>query len=88
MPYKGDPSGRDTLRKVVRGYLVRCHRIISQDYPEIARMSPANAADFLLHLQDTGRVKIELYNQTDVIIGCRIIEITKDGEQVTTRRDS
>lgn len=70
---EGKPN-REVLRAVVRGYLIRCHRNISRDYPEVAGMSPTNAADFLLHLQDTGRIRIELFNETDVLIGCRIVE--------------
>ncbi len=79
MEWKEPKPGRDALRAVVRKYLVRCHRNISRDYPEVARMSPKDAADFLLHLQDTGRIKIELYNETDVMIGCRIIETKPEG---------
>lgn len=74
MENKEDKPGLDATRAVVRGYLVRCHRAISRDYPEVVGMAPDNAADFLLHLQDTGRIRIELYNETPVIIGCRIID--------------
>ena len=69
MESKEVKPGRDALRAVIRGHLVRCHRTINQDHPEVARMSPRNAADFLLHLQDTGRIKIELYNETAVTSG-------------------
>ena len=38
-------------------------------------MDPVNAADYLLHLKDTARVQIELYNKTPTLIGCRITEL-------------
>jgi hypothetical protein len=62
-------------RELLRDYLIRCHRSIAKDFPEVATMDPVNASDYLLHLKDTGRVQIELYNKTPTLIGCRITEI-------------
>ena len=56
------------------------HRIISEDYPEIANMSAEGSADYLLHLQDTGRIDIQLYNKSSDCIGCRIIELEANAD--------
>jgi hypothetical protein len=66
-----EPAAREVLRR----YLIRCHSSIAEDFPEVAAMNPVNAADYLLHLKDTGRVQIELYNKTPTLIGCRITEL-------------
>ena len=47
-------------KKILRNYLIRCHERISADYPEIENMPPENAADYLIHLRDTGRIAITL----------------------------
>ena len=47
-------------RKILRSYLIRCHESISADYPEITEMPPENAADYLIHLRDTGRIDITM----------------------------
>ena len=70
--------------KVLRSYLIRCHRIMSEDYPEIANMSAEGSADYLLHLQDTGRIDITLYNKGSDCIGCRITELGKKEEKSTS----
>ena len=44
----------------LRRYLIRCHKAISADYPEIANMAPENAADYLIHLRDTGKITMTL----------------------------
>ena len=62
------PTGQ-AARRLLRRYLIRCHRSIAQDFSEVAGLDPVNAADYLLHLQDTGRVQIELYNRTPTSIG-------------------
>ena len=67
--------------RVLRSYLIRCHSIISDDYPEIAGMAPANAADYLLHLQRTGRIRIELMTRdTSSVIECRIVSLSGGNE--------
>jgi len=63
------------VHEVLRNYLIRCHRIISKDYPEIANLNPAEAADYLLYLRDTGRIAIRLYNKSSREIGCKITEL-------------
>ena len=50
----------EKARTVLRSYLIRCHKTISADYPAIANMPPENAADYLIHLRDTGRITITL----------------------------
>jgi predicted metal-dependent peptidase len=50
----------EKARTVLRKYLKRCHKTISADYPEIANMPPENAADYLIHLRDTGKIIITL----------------------------
>ena len=50
----------EKARTVLRSYLIRCHKTISADYPEIANMPPENAVDYLIHLRDTGRITITL----------------------------
>ena len=76
--WKDGMTTEQVARKVLRSYLVRCHRIISKDYPDIANMSAEGSADYLLHLKDTGRIEIELYSKSSSSIGCRITE--RDGE--------
>lgn len=59
----------------LRNYLVRNYAVISANYPEVAGLEPANAADFLLHLQNTGRILIELIHESPARAICRIIEL-------------
>lgn len=59
---------------VLREYLIYSHAVVSAQFPEVAGLEPAVAADYLIHLQKTGRVKIELFNETPTQIGCRITE--------------
>ncbi len=72
-----------TVRKVLPSYLVRCHAIISEDYPEIANMPAEETADYLLHLMDTGRIDIKLSNEDNNLIGCRITELGPIDEAAT-----
>ena len=62
---------------VLRDYLVRCHKIVSKDFPEIKDMAPENAADYLLHLKDTNRIQIIL-NTVGSQIKCKIVELEKE----------
>ena len=57
--------------RVLRSYLIRCHKSISTDYPEIANTPPENAADYLIHLRDTGRIAITLDTVEGTII-CQV----------------
>ena len=43
----------------------------SADYPEFANMPPDNAADYLIHLRDTGKITITLDTVGSQII-CQI----------------
>lgn len=74
-------TSEQVARKVLGSHLVRCHRSISKDYTEIANMSAEGSADFLLHLQDTGRIDIKLYNQGSDRIGCRITELGPQADE-------
>ena len=78
MKWKDNKTEDQALEDVLRKYLIRCHTIISKDYPEIAGMDPVNAADFLIHLRNTGRIQIELFNETPTLIGCRIVELNAE----------
>jgi len=60
--------------KALRGYLIRCHRSVSDKYPEIRSMDPEAAADFLLQLRRTGKIEIQLYMKDQNRIDCRIME--------------
>jgi len=73
--WKDGRTAKQVAREVLRSYLIRCHRIVAKDYPEIANMEPANAADYLLHLQDTKRIDIQLYSKTPDGLGCRITKL-------------
>jgi hypothetical protein len=64
--------------KILRDYLIRCHRLISKDYPKIAHTDPTEAADYLLRLRDSSKINIQLYNNGLNSIGCRIIELKPD----------
>ena len=75
MIWKNGKTTAQVAEDLLRKHLIRCHRVISKDYPEIAGMAPANAADFLLNLRNTGRIRIELFNETPTLIGCRIVEL-------------
>ena len=66
---------KQAARQVLRSYLVRCHRVISEDYPEVAQMSAEGSADFLLHLKDTGRMEINLHNTDGDHIDCEMKEL-------------
>ena len=39
-------------------------------------MSAEDSADFLLHLQDTGRINIQLNRKEGSRIGCKITELS------------
>lgn len=60
--------------KALRGYLIRCHRSVSDEHPEIGNMEPERAADFLLQLRRTGKFELQLYTKGQNRIGCRIKE--------------
>jgi hypothetical protein len=76
--WKGGLTTEQVAEKVLRDYLVRCHRLISKNYPKIAHMDPTEAADHLLRLRDSGSIKIQLYSRSPSSIGCRIIELRPD----------
>ena len=61
--------------ELLRKYLIRCHADVSNVYPEIASMTPEDSANFLLHLKNTDKIRIELYNTTPLAIGCRIVDL-------------
>ncbi len=85
--WKDGKTNEQVARKVLRSYLVRCHHLIREDYPEIADMSAEGSADFLLHLQDTGRIDIKLYDQGSDRIGCRITELGPQGDESSSTDD-
>jgi hypothetical protein len=82
--WKDGMTTEQVARKTLRSYLVRCHSLISEDYPEIAGMSAVDSADFLLHLQDTGRIDIKLNNKDGDRIRCEITELRQQNEEPLT----
>ena len=73
--WKDNKTDSEVVEQILRSYLIRCHRLVSKEYPEIAGMDPTKAADYLLHLRRTGRIEIKLYNKTSTLIGCKITEL-------------
>ena len=74
---KSGPTDENIARaaeQALRRYLIRCHRTVSDQYPEIKNMEPEKAAAFLLHLRRNGRIDIQLYMKDQNRIGCRITE--------------
>lgn len=63
-------------RKILRSYLIRCHRSISTNYPEIEDMPPENAADYLIHLRDTGRIAITMDTVEGSIV-CQVEDLRR-----------
>jgi hypothetical protein len=82
--WKDGMSTEQVLRSVLRSYLIRCHRSVSENYPEVANMTPERSADFLLHLRDTGRIDIKLKNKSGNLIGCKITELPQPDEESIT----
>jgi len=76
--WKDGLTTEQVAEKVLRDYLIRCHHLISKDYPKIANMGPVEAADYLLGLRNSGKINIQLYNKAPNSIGCRIIESKPD----------
>ena len=73
--WKNGLNTNQVARKLLRSYIVRCHKSISNDFPEVTDYSAEESADYLLHLKDTGRIDIALNNISDTEIGCKITEI-------------
>ena len=78
--WKNGMTTKQAARQVLRSYLVRCHRVISEDYPEVAQISAEDGADFLLHLKETGRIEIILRNTDANHIDCEIKELRQHDE--------
>jgi len=76
MEIMDEQIAREKATKILRSYLVRCHKSLSADYPEIKNMPPDNAADYLIHLRDTGRIAITL-NTVDNAIICQIENVLR-----------
>ncbi len=62
--------------RILRSYLIRCHKSISADFPEIVEMPAENAADYLIHLRDTGRIAITMDTVEGNIV-CQIEDLHK-----------
>lgn len=65
---------------LLRKNLEQCYEAISRAYPEFADLEPAKAAEYLIHLRNTGRVRIELFNETPALIGCRIVDLDTEAK--------
>ncbi len=48
---------KKAAREILRNYLIRCHSDISTEYEEFQSLPPEEAADYLLHLRDSGRIE-------------------------------
>lgn len=78
MKWENNKTDDQVADEVLRKYLIRCHSTIGKDYAGVAGMDPAKAADFLIHLRNTGRIQIGLFNETPTLIGCRIVELNAE----------
>ena len=75
MKLKENTTGAQVAEDLLRKYLIHSYPVISKNYPEVAGIEPANAADFLIHLQASGRIRLELFNESPAQVGCRIVEL-------------
>lgn len=73
--WKDGMTTERVAKQILRNYLIRCHRILTKGYPDIAGLDPTNAADYLLHLRDAGRIDIQLSSDGGQLIDCRIVAI-------------
>jgi hypothetical protein len=78
-----EESTRRRARTVLRKYLTRCHKTVSANYPEIADMPPEKAANYLIHLRDTGRITITL-DTVGSQIECQIEDVDGPKQQPGT----
>ncbi len=76
--WKDGLTTEQVAEMVLRDYLIRCHKIISKDYPKISDMDPTDAADYLLRLRDSKKIQIKLYDKSPDAIGCKIVELEPD----------
>ncbi len=81
--WKDGKTTEQVAEEVLRSYLIRCHQLVAEDYPQIAGMEPTKAADYLLQLRRTGRIKITLFDKSLSAIGCKIVDVdsAKEGGQ-------
>ena len=79
MAWKDGLATDEAAEKVLRSHLIRCHSTIALDFPEIAEMGPADAADYLLHLRKTKRIRIELTTDSEMLIRCKITDVAGPG---------
>lgn len=78
MPFKNGMTAKQAAEVILRKYLIRCHATVSKQYPEIAQMSPVNAADYLLHLRKTGRITMKLWTDSINQVRCSIESVPPD----------
>jgi len=65
---------------LLRKNLVQCYPAISRAYPEFANLDPATAAAYLMHLRNTGRIRLELFNEGAEQLGCRITDLDPEAK--------
>jgi hypothetical protein len=68
---QSNPQLEIAAKRVLRNYLVRCHSLLSKEYPPVSSMEPEQAADHLIGLRDAGKIEISL-NTVDDLIHCKI----------------
>jgi hypothetical protein len=57
---QSDPQLEIAAKRVLRNYLIRCHSLVSKEYPAVSGMEPEQAADHLIGLRDVGQIEISL----------------------------
>lgn len=66
---------KQAAMRVLHGYLVRCHHLVSKDYPDVAEMTPEESADYLVNLKENGIITIILFPKPNNLVGCKITHL-------------
>lgn len=61
MIWKDGKTHLHVVDNILRKYLIRCYRTVNNYY--------------LINLRNNGRIRIELFNKTTMLIACRIVEL-------------
>lgn len=64
---QSDPQLEIAEKRVLRNYLVRCHSLLSKEYPPVSGMEPEQAADHLIRLSNAGKIEILVDTEDDHI---------------------
>lgn len=66
---------KETVRKMKRNQLIRSWQSVVIEYPEVADIEKEQAADFLLSLEDAGKLNIS-FECIDKLIEARIKRVS------------